>query len=125
MAYFAHYKIDIFVAWCRATVPDNRDHGANMGPTWVLSAPGRPHVGPMNLAIRGSSIANTLEKLQSSSKLLMYSQFSKCIMNVFLNQLCAVRSSPAIMMSWKHFPHYWPFVGGIHQSLVVPLTKYQ
>ena len=27
-------------------------HGANMGPTWVLSAPDWPHVGPMNLAIR-------------------------------------------------------------------------
>ena len=26
-------------------------HGANMGPTWVLSAPDGPHVGPMNLAI--------------------------------------------------------------------------
>ena len=25
--------------------------GANMGPTWVLSAPDGPHVGPMNLAI--------------------------------------------------------------------------
>ena len=24
-----------------------------MGPTWVLSAPVGPHVGPMNLAIRG------------------------------------------------------------------------
>ena len=31
---------------------DSKDHGANMGPTWVLSAPGEPHVGPMNLAIR-------------------------------------------------------------------------
>ena len=27
-------------------------HGANMGPTWVLSAPDGPYVGPMNLAIR-------------------------------------------------------------------------
>ena len=27
-------------------------HGANMGPTWVLSAPDGPHVGPINLAIR-------------------------------------------------------------------------
>ena len=27
-------------------------HGANMGPTWVLSAPDGPHVGPMNLASR-------------------------------------------------------------------------
>ena len=31
--------------------PDSKVHGANMGPTWVLSAPGGPHVSPMNLAI--------------------------------------------------------------------------
>ena len=38
----------------RATLyhPDRKIHGANMGPTWVLSAPDGPHVGPMNLAIR-------------------------------------------------------------------------
>ena len=34
-------------------VPDNKVHVANMGPTWVLSAPDGPHVGPKNLAIRG------------------------------------------------------------------------
>ena len=34
------------------TNPDSKVHGANMGPTWVLSAPDGPHVGPMNLAIR-------------------------------------------------------------------------
>ena len=33
-------------------------HGANMGPTWVLSAPDGPHVGPMNLAIRGPIFHN-------------------------------------------------------------------
>ena len=32
--------------------PDNKVHGANMGPTWVLSVPDGPHIGPMNLAIR-------------------------------------------------------------------------
>ena len=32
--------------------PHSKVHGANMGPTWVLSAPDGPHVGPMNLAIR-------------------------------------------------------------------------
>ena len=32
--------------------PDSKVHWANMGPTWVLSAPVGPHVGPMNLAIR-------------------------------------------------------------------------
>ena len=31
--------------------PESKVHGANMGPTWVLSAPDGPHVGPMNLAI--------------------------------------------------------------------------
>ena len=32
--------------------PESKVHGANMGPTWVLSAPEGPHVDPMNLAIR-------------------------------------------------------------------------
>ena len=32
--------------------PDSKVHGANIGPTWVLSAADGPHVGPMNLAIR-------------------------------------------------------------------------
>ena len=31
--------------------PDSKVHGANMGPTWVLSVPDGPHIGPMNLAI--------------------------------------------------------------------------
>ena len=30
-------------------IPDSKVHGANMGPTWVLSAPGGLHVGLMNL----------------------------------------------------------------------------
>ena len=37
---------------CKHAIPDSNVHGANMGPTWVLSAPDGPHVGPMNLAIR-------------------------------------------------------------------------
>ena len=32
--------------------PDGKVHGADIGPTWVLSAPDGPHVGPMNLAIK-------------------------------------------------------------------------
>ena len=31
--------------------PDSKVHGANMRPTWVLSVPDGPHVGPMNLVI--------------------------------------------------------------------------
>ena len=33
-------------------LPDNKVHGAYMGPTWGRQDPGGPHVGPMNLAIR-------------------------------------------------------------------------
>ena len=33
-------------------IPDSEVHGVNMGPTWVLSAPDGPHVGPMNFATR-------------------------------------------------------------------------
>ena len=36
-------------------LPDSKIPGANMGPTWVLSAPDGPHVVPMNLAIRAAS----------------------------------------------------------------------
>ena len=35
---------------------DSKVHEANMGPTWVLSAPDGPHVGPINLAIRVANI---------------------------------------------------------------------
>ena len=33
-------------------IPENKVHGANMGPTWVLWDPDGPYVGPMSLAIR-------------------------------------------------------------------------
>ena len=36
--------------------PDSKDHGANMGSIWVLSAPGGPHIGPMDLAIWVSTL---------------------------------------------------------------------
>ena len=36
----------------QVSVPNSKVHGANIGPTWVLSAPDVPHVGPINLAIR-------------------------------------------------------------------------
>ena len=32
--------------------PDSKVHGTKMGPTWVLSAPDGPHVGPMKFAFR-------------------------------------------------------------------------
>ena len=57
--------MEIFVLWLnchwhrchrKGNNPYSKVHGANMGPTWVLSAPDGPHVGPMNLAIREALI---------------------------------------------------------------------
>ena len=39
--------------------PNNKVHGASMGPIWGRQDPGGPHVGPMNFVIwvcRGSDI---------------------------------------------------------------------
>ena len=45
-------KMVVFTAFYLYGSHINKAHGANMGPTLVLSAPDEPHVGPMNLAIR-------------------------------------------------------------------------
>ena len=64
--------------------PDNKVHGANMGPTWDLSAPDGPHVGPMNLAIRVADLRHN-----------MYAPW---------------RLIHDDVIKWKHSPRYWPFV---------------
>ena len=43
---------------------DSEVHGANIGLTWVLSAPDGPHVGPMNLAIRVSECLKQVFQLR-------------------------------------------------------------
>ena len=45
-------RIQLTMSW--QSHPDSKVQRANMGPTWVLSAPDEPHVGPMNLAIRAA-----------------------------------------------------------------------
>ena len=42
----------------RKRYPDNKVHGANMGPIWSRQDPGGPHVGPMNFAIWGMYTRN-------------------------------------------------------------------
>ena len=46
-------------SWCSyGNDPDSKVHGANIGPTRVLSAPDGPHVGPMNRAIKRGSVSS-------------------------------------------------------------------
>ena len=49
--HFWYLNVNYVMANYVDTIPDSKVHGANMGPTWVLSAPGEPHGGLMKLAI--------------------------------------------------------------------------
>ena len=51
------HNLSILLMYRYITGPDSKVHGANIGPTWVLSAPDEPHVVPMNLAIRGGLLS--------------------------------------------------------------------
>ena len=52
MAILRLIKVHLYTETVRWRFPDSKVHGANMRPTWVLSAPGGPHVSPINLVIR-------------------------------------------------------------------------
>ena len=47
-----YFRLSVAWRFLNYSILDSKIHGDNMGPTWVLSAPDGPHVGPMNLAIR-------------------------------------------------------------------------
>ena len=71
----SHFHMDnlmgVPVRNSRKVFPDSKVHGANMGPTWVLSAPDGPHVGPMNLAIKDWyiwAISKTQQKQKSTNR---------------------------------------------------------
>ena len=46
------------------TNPDSKVHGANIVPSWVLSAPDGPHIGFMNLALREATSLHTSERTE-------------------------------------------------------------
>ena len=49
--YFPNSAMMEWLVLRQSNYPDSKVHVANVGPTWVLSGPDGPHVGPMNLAI--------------------------------------------------------------------------
>ena len=87
--------------------PDSNVHGANMGPTWVLSAPAGPHVGPMNIAIRDGYIHtndhnHTLVTVPQPVTALIWS-FSKEMNRITINaellyvfKVCSNNIMPAV-----------------------------
>ena len=101
-----------------------------MGPTWVLSAPCGPHVGPMNLAIRGNShkmiyLLWILLFYYSCPPLQQYGlKGSRWVAQSYIvYPMSKLRAQFLLffcfhddVIKWKHFPRYWPFVRGIHRS---------
>ena len=51
-------------------IPDSKVHEAYMGPTWDRQDPGGPHLGPMNLVIRVSSVPGGVEKILTQSNVI-------------------------------------------------------
>ena len=68
--------------------PDSKVHGANMGPTWVLSAPDGPHVGPMNFAIRVVLIFHTTE---TACEIIEWLHHDPATLFCYPNWLCNTR----------------------------------
>ena len=83
------------------TIPDNKVHGANMGPTWVLSAPDGPHVGTMSLAIRDTAASI---KLSHRDRNLMDNILRVTLLNGFRVKFYGVLFLRVHMNDSKHCP---------------------
>ena len=59
-------KTRLFVSHLCKNTPDSKIHGANMWPTWVLSAPDGLHVDPMHLAIRDTMCSENQDCAQTN-----------------------------------------------------------
>ena len=111
---------------CVRHTPDSKVHGANMGPTWVLSAPDGPHVGPMNLAIWDIIYISWLvtralpyKMHEFMLKIIRYT-VRLCWWKVYIGSgngwvLSDTKPLDDDVIKWKHFLLNWPFVRGIHR----------
>ena len=91
--------------------PDSKVHGTNMGPTWVLSAPDGPHVGPMKLAIREVPLFHQpqIKKLDALKHESLFMAWS------FGN---------ALLMHWRYHSHglsHWIY--DYHKTSNISCTK--
>ena len=75
------------------TNPDSKVHGANMGPTWVLSAPDGPHIGPMNLAIRECLCSVNWTDPQKKPAAKFESNYNNILLRKCIWKFCLKRDS--------------------------------
>ena len=81
--------------------------GKFMGPTWVLSAPDEPHVGPMNLAIRSSKLWTRMNpRLEVQLMWIMHFLTVFISRRKIINKLSAGRFSTSIYLILTYFRCY-------------------
>ena len=93
--------------------PDGKGHGPNMGPTWALSAPDGPHVGPMNLAISDTVCGRTCKVdlvaiNDNNTDWCSYINSSEGSVNVYRGEAAASHDD---VIKWKHFRVTGPLCG--------------
>ena len=87
------YPLVIVCKMIKISIPDSKIHGANMGPTWALSDPDGPHVGPMNLAIRDYECRCSISVRLLKDKVLLFWQivaFNIGCLHIFLDVYCVL-----------------------------------
>ena len=65
-------------------IPDSKVHGANMGPTWVLSAPDGPHVGPHEL------LSGMLPQIRASYGVTRPQHYNDVIMTTMASEITSL-----------------------------------
>ena len=125
---FAHFQLNVILWYVEpsATIrsysglilgPDSKVHGANMGPTWVLTAPDGPHDGPMNLAIRGLAPSQWETLLQSNpvshslgtrleSALLLYLDYT--LLPAILTPALSIKLTTPQQPTQFYYDRSWP-----------------
>ena len=91
-------QIPFIILWYTAMYPDSKVHGAKMGPTWILSAPDGPHVGPMNLAIR---VAIPCEFYKEYPSLLAWAWYIWLFVHVGGQCLKLIETTVFISTAWS------------------------
>ena len=114
------YSIKLYYIW---TCWEGTQIAKFMGPTWVLSVPGGPHVGPINLVIR-ECVFCCLLVFKDLGGIHALDNFSSVRGQIVENHWLHHGRSWYVM-TWKGFLHNWPFVRGIHWWLVDSLKNSQ
>ena len=93
MVVYRRRELLMFPHW----YPDSKVHGANMGPTWVLSAPRGPHVGPIKPCYQGSTGTSfVLNVPREGFTLLTFSMLVTLTLVEHCNQVCSNMTSLTI-----------------------------